>query len=257
MNPRIALNTAIVTGMLFVAGLSTASAKSPTFVAAPPVALAAPGDVLPLNARLFGKTYGAWTVAYWQWAMSIPFENNPWANDSTGEFAGVGQSGRVWFLGGTLGNSATRDFTMPAGKHIFMPVHQWLFGATIFDCEPSVPGVVCDVPTLRAAAAAAADGAINMEVVIDGDPVSHPDSFRVVSPSSFSVTLPEDSVVNVVGGIDLDAGTYAPHVSDGYYLMLHPLSVGPHVITVHAENPGFGIVYDITYNITVVAHSVH
>ncbi len=255
MNPRIVLNTAFMTGLLFVAGLSTASANGPALVAAPPVAPAVRDGVLPLNARVFGKTYGAWSVAYWQWAMSIPYASNPWANDSTGDFAGVGQSGPVWFLGGTVGSSETRDFTMPAGKHIFMPVHQWLFGAAIFDCDPSIPGVPCDVPTLQAAAAAAADGAMNLEVSIDGDAVNDPGQYRVASPSSFSVTLPEGSVPTEFGA-GLGAGTYAPQVSDGTYLMLHPLSVGPHVITVHAENPGFGIAYDITYNITVLPKRV-
>lgn len=241
---------------LLVAGLSTASAKSPTLVAASPVAAAVRGGVIPLNARPAGKTYGEWSVAYWQWAMSIPYANNPWANDSTGGFAGVGQSGPVWFLGGTQGSSETRDFTMPSGKFIFMPVHQWLFGATVFDCDPSIPGVPCDVPTLQAAAAAAADGATNLEVSIDGNAVNDPGHYRVVSPSSFSVTLPDGSVPTEFGA-GLAAGTYAPHVSDGTYLMLSPLSVGPHVITVHAENPGFGIVYDIVYTITVEPRGIH
>lgn len=251
MNPRIAPYRTAMASLLFVAGLSTASANNTALVAVPPAVTAARGGVVPLSARPAGKSYGEWSVAYWQWAMSIPYANSPWANDYTGEFAAVGQGGRVWFLGGTLGDSATRDFTMPSGKFIFMPVHQWLFGATIFDCEPSIPGVTCDVPTLRAAADAAADGAVNLEVSIDGVPVIDPANYRVISPSSFSVTLPEDSVVNVAGGLDLDAGTYAPHVSDGYYLMLSPLTVGTHVITVHAENPGFGILYDIVYTITV------
>lgn len=251
MNRRIALYVASTTSLLFVAGLSMASTKTPHIEAAPLDTLAAPGAVLPLDESIFGRTYGEWSVAYWQWAMSIPYEVNPWTTDTTGEFAGVGQSGRMWFLGGTLGNSVTRDFTMPTGRHIFMPVHQWLFGATIFDCDPSIPGVPCDVPTLQAAAAVAADGAINLAVSIDGSAVNAPGNYRVASPSSFSVTLPENSSVNVLGGIDLDAGTYAPHVSDGTYLIVRPLSVGPHVITVHAENPGYGIVYDITYNITV------
>ena len=206
----------------------------------------ATAQVLPVNAQAYGKTYGEWTAAYWQWALGIPLANNPWANDPTGEFAGVGQSGPVWFLGGTLGDSVTRMFTMPPGKGIFMPVSQWIFGSAVFDCEPSNPGVPCDVPTLRAAAANAASGTFRIVVSIDGTLVSNPFRYRAVSPSSFSVTLPAD---NVVG---LPAGTYAPHVSDGYYLMLSPLAVGLHTIHVHVESTtSGGFAYDIAYFIIV------
>lgn len=203
-------------------------------------------QVVPVGARAYGKTYGEWTVAYWQWVLGIPFANNPWANDNTGEFAGVGQSGPVWFLGGTPGNSVIRMFTMPPGKGIFMPINQWIFGAAVFDCQPSVPSVPCHVPTLRAAAAAAANGVFNMAVSIDGTLVSNPFNYRAVSPTSFSVTLPAD---NVVG---LAPGTYAPQVSDGYYLMLPPLAAGLHMIQVHVESTAAGgIAYDIAYAIIV------
>ena len=238
--------------------MKTANLKGPTsfLVAAAllPVMLATAtttgtAQVLPVGASAYGKTYGEWTVAYWQWALGIPFANNPWATDNTGEFAGVGQSGPVWFLGGTPGNSVTRLFTMPAGKGIFMPINQWIFGAAVFDCEPSVPGVTCDVPTLRAAAAAAADGVFRMAVSIDGVLVSNPFKYRAVSPTSFGVTLPP---ANVVG---LAPGTYAPQVSDGYYLLLSPLAVGLHTILVHVESTAAGgIAYDVTYFIIVAGH---
>src|SRR6185503_20758365 len=66
----------------------------------------------------YGKTYGEWVVSYWQWAMSIPLANNPWANDPDGSFAATGQSGPVWFLGGSLGDSVTRTLSIPADKAI-------------------------------------------------------------------------------------------------------------------------------------------
>jgi len=86
--------------------------------------------ILPPQSHPQGKTYGEWAVAWWQWALSIPEAQSPVA-DATGEFAGVGQSGPVWFLAGTFGNSAERTVTVPAGKSIFMPVHNWIFGAGV------------------------------------------------------------------------------------------------------------------------------
>ena len=70
--------------------------------------------VLPPQSHPHGKTYGEWAAAWWQWALSIPEAQNPVA-DATGEFAGLGQSGPVWFLAGTFGNSAERTVTIPAG----------------------------------------------------------------------------------------------------------------------------------------------
>lgn len=204
--------------------------------------------VLPIDSQPYGKSYGEWAVAYWQWAFGIPFDQNPWLNDPTGVFAGVGQSGSVWFLGGTGGTSAERSLTIPSGKAIFMPINQWIFGATAFDCDPTVPGVPCDVPTLQDAAAAAVDAAKVVEVTIDGQRVGNERDYRAASPGSFSVTLPDG---NFQG---LAPGTYAPHVADGYWLMLTPLPAGEHTIEVNVVH-GFGFQYYITYHITVAGRT--
>src|SRR6266566_813262 len=58
--------------------------------------------VLPLNSSPYGKSYGQWAVAWWQWGLGVPVTNNP-VLDTTGEFAGIGQSRPVWFLGGSFG----------------------------------------------------------------------------------------------------------------------------------------------------------
>src|SRR5207302_9915007 len=123
--------------------------------------------VVPVNSTAYGRSYGQWAIAYWQWALGIPAAYSPLLDD-TGEFASVGQSGPVWFLGGSFGDSKERSLSIPAGKAIFMPVHQWIFGSCAGDCDPSNPGVACDVPTLRASAAAAAQAATVLEVSIDG-----------------------------------------------------------------------------------------
>jgi hypothetical protein len=208
------------------------------------MATVANAGVLPLNSRAFGKSYGEWTAAFWQWVLNIPEANNPLLDD-TGEFAGVGQSGPVFFLAGSFGESEERTLTIPAGKAIFIPAHVWIFGALANDCEPSVPGVTCDVPTLRAAAAAAANGATVLQVSVDGKEIADVHNYRAASPEAFDVTLPEG---NVLG---FPAGTYGPHVADGYSIMLTPLTPGQHTIVVHAVNPGASIDYTMTFHITV------
>ena len=201
--------------------------------------------ILPINSSPHGQSYGQWTEAWWQWALGAPAAQNP-VTDTTGQFAGVGQSGSVWYLGATFGASVERTFSIPSGKTLFMPVTPWLFGATVGDCGASNPGVTCDVPTLRGSAAAAATSVQTMEVLIDGVPVQDIRHFRAISPDSFSVTLPGD---NVTG---LPAGTYSPHVADGYWLMIAPLAAGTHTISVHViPNPSFGSEFRVTYHLTI------
>jgi len=186
--------------------------------------------ILPAGSTPYGKTYGQWAAAWWQWAMSVPADRNP-LTDATGEFFGEGQSGPVWFRG-TFGSSSERVSTMPAGKALFMPVYNWIFGSGVFDCDPTVPGVICDVEALRAAAARNTEAATILDVTSDDVPVTNVRAYRASSPQPFSITYPEDSVVGV------DAGTYFPQVTDGYWLMLAPLSKGQHTIRVHVLAPG-------------------
>jgi hypothetical protein len=200
--------------------------------------------ILPINSAPYGNSYGAWAAAWWQWALAIPEAQNPLV-DPTGQYAGLNQNGPVFFLAGTLGNSAERNVTVPAGKAIFMPVHNWIFGAGVFDCDPTVPGVTCDVPTLREKAAAAATSVQTLETSIDGVPVKNLLNYRAMSPDTFSVTFPSGAVFGI------PAGTLSPHVADGYWLMLAPLSSGSHTITVHVVNPDYGIDMTLVDHVTV------
>ena len=92
-----------------------------------PVAQAGNGNpnpgVLPSDSKPYGHSYGEWGAMWWQWALSIPVSENP-LFDETGEFAGVGQSGPVFFLAGVFNVSGTaeRTITVPRGKALFFPL---------------------------------------------------------------------------------------------------------------------------------------
>jgi len=208
--------------------------------------------VIPPTARPYGLTYGEWSAKWWQWAFSLPVNQNPFF-DETGCVNGAnGQSGPVWFLTGVINvsGSATRTCTVPVGKALFFPILN-------FECDNLCPPIVppATPAELRGFCADAMDGAVNMTCEVDGvsiqglNPVTTT-PYRVLSPV-FNVTLPDNSVQQFFE-CDVTPGTYSPFVSDGVFLMLAPLSRGQHTIHFHGELPSFGgFTLDITYNLTV------
>ena len=230
-------------GMLLAAVLLLGTVPSP------PAALAAadPG-VLPPQSSAFGKSLGAWSAAWWQWAFAIPTGQNPLLDDS-GANCGVGQAGKVWFLGGTFAltenpsthdvvGTASRTCSIPNGTAVLIPIIN-------AECS-TIEGNGTTEAELRACARGFMDGVTVLTADVDGRSVSNPRQYRATSPL-FSFTLPSD---NLLGK---PAGT-SPSVSDGFYLLLAPPSVGAHSIHVHGEaplSPTSSFILDVTYALTV------
>jgi hypothetical protein len=215
--------------------------------------------IMPPGSTPHGHTYDEWGDIWWQWALSIPVDNNPLA-DMTGLNAAVGQSGHVWFLGGIFGQQghvAERTVTVPPGKALFFPIVNYIWVNTPeFGDAPWSPE---QEATVRAANAAWIDSyaAGELSCEIDGHPVADILSYRSVTPQgeAFMQTFPE----NNIWGIPAD--TYGPSVQDGIYLMLAPLSAGEHTIhfSAHHEFPpdkGGEFSLDVTYHLTVL-NAVH
>jgi hypothetical protein len=209
------------------------------------------GLIMPLNVALADSQSFKQLSAEWQqWALSIPPSINPQL-DTTGENCMVGQRGSVWFLAGTFGGgSAIRTCAVPEGKVLFFPV----INMVNIDA-PNVCGQGPDsvpVEDLRAANAAFIDGATNLSVEVDGEPIGN---LHRVQSKVFEVALPEDNIFDApcasLGGVP--AGIYSPAVDDGFYVQLEPLEVGNHTLHIQAENPSAGFTLDVTYNLTVVA----
>ena len=115
------------------------------------------------------------------------------------------------------------------------------------------PEIGRNIWTLRASAAAATTSVRTMEVSIDGESVVHLRNYRAVSPEAFAVVLPDGNVPQSFG-LPTPAGTYAPQVADGYWLMLAPLGPGKHTIRVHViPDPAYGSDFNVICHITVRA----
>jgi len=150
-------------------------------------------QIIPVNANAYGNTYGEWSARWWQWLLSIPMATNP-NFDTTGANCAQKQAGPVWFLAGTFvgGSAVTRSCTVPAGKALFFPILNSIFGAGAGDCDPTNPGVLCNLADLRVAIAATLDS-VTLTASIDDQPLENLRQQRVQSPA-FTITLPVGAV---------------------------------------------------------------
>lgn len=216
--------------------------------------------IAPPQSKPYGLSYSEWSAKWWQWAFSLPVTGHPLFTEGNMDLSLGQPEGPVWFLGGmfvaTEGpeggfiGQAVRTGTVPAGKALFFPIFN-----NEFDNQTFVPPEDMTIPQLFAYAKDSLNGNQSMTCEIDGvavkniwDPVALSSAYRVATPV-FSYWLPAQDNMQQSWDIEI-SGWVGPAVGDGVYLMLAPLSVGPHTIHIGGGNPGV-FVLDITYNITV------
>ncbi len=188
-----------------------------------------------------GKTYGEWSAAWWQYALETPLDNSPFLNP-TGANCNFGQTSSVFFLVSTSGGTATRnECVVPAGKTLFFP----LLGFAVFRSADDGQRE----HSLRNYIGSFINSTKNLQVTIDGEEVSislNPKTtpLQTRSPAGFfTITAPENNIFGGVPGQSYDT------VSDGFYLMVAPLSPGAHTITFGGSSRNFESY--VTYNLYV------
>jgi hypothetical protein len=170
------------------------------------------------DSKPFDKSYGEWTVKWWQWALGTPRSINP-VVDETGKNASVNQPTDVWFLAGKFGDEnksfPQRQCTVPAGRAILFP---------IINCEANP----LEYPELKTEedildhVSNDVDTVVRKECYVNGKltPVQ-----RVASdPQIFPVTISKDNSMGVKNGGSTRAA------ADGYWVFLKPLPKGDFVI---------------------------
>jgi hypothetical protein len=213
--------------------------------------------VMPPQSHAFGMAYGEWAMEFFNWFQSIPGAIHP-SYDTTGEYAAVGQEGKVWFLCGYNGGDAIpveRHCTIPSGKSIFLQVQCTFWTTLPIDLEIGVPTDEEIFAFLREVE----DTTSDLACVIDGRLIRNLENYRCQTPA-FSFTFPdlapgetwwdygwpeEDWLVPSGGWVS------TPSMSDGYAVLLAPLSVGEHTIHFTSSNAYWGDSQDVTYVITV------
>ncbi len=203
------------------------------------------GLTFPPNSNPYGKSYGDWSIAWWQWALSIPTAENP-LFDETGALCDQAQSGPVWYLAGIFNVSGTahRSCSVPKGRAIFFPLLN-------VEWDNICPPDYLTFEQERDLAASITDLITDLICEIDGVAVPNPFRFRTQA-GPFSLTIPDGNIYQAFGCEALP-GTYAPVAGDGYYVMLQPLPKGHHTIHFGGTiGPPIGFTLDIVYDIEVV-----
>jgi hypothetical protein len=203
--------------------------------------------VYPINAHPFGQSYAEWTKDWWQWIMSFDCASNPLL-DMTGEQAGAGQSGPVFFLAGTPGGPAVRTITVPKNKALLFPMVNVICDYPCpedFGFEPGPGQTVEDL--LIECANGWIGYAGELSVTLDGVELNNEEDYRVQTDLFYFTGDPD--LVNCLD--PCVTGTSQEAVSDGYWMILKKLSVGAHTLHFTGGYPEFGFAVDVTYNITV------
>jgi hypothetical protein len=198
-----------------------------------------------------GSKYDSLSVAWWKYALEQPNVTNPLL-DPTGAGCRIGQSGHVFFLVGTenTGQAARDDCTVPLGEQLYFPL------VNAFDVH--TPGDGLDTPELVWHDLQVTYGfrVDSLFATVDGMPVANLDPatspYRACAgPSagcvpSFTFNF---AASNLFG---LAAGPYQPAVADGFYLLLPPLTPGPHTVTFGGSgNLGGQFTQSAVYHLTV------
>src|SRR3954452_21657178 len=218
--------------------------------AAPPPAQGSP-FVYPAHATVVGASIGEWTARWWQWAGAIPAAQNPVLDNGPVE---LNQSGPVFYLPGS-GSTAPVTRTqvhVTSGKYLLFPMVNFI--------DANVPQAPWEgtITEERALLGGVLDTTMDLTATIDGQSVGgNLLTHREVDPfaNGFLVNMPEDNPF--FPGYGIPAGEYQS-ISDGYWLMVAPLSNGNHRIhfssrvTFGDDDASNDFTQDITYQIQVV-----
>ena len=177
----------------------------------PPPVVTLDDPWVPADGVVADVAQGQWSSRWWQWAAN--FDGKPPYQDRDGTRCAMHQDGPVWFLAGTDGSfDAVRSCTIPADRHVFVPLITWFVAA---GDAGETEALSCTQKQQRAANFA--DHVYTGLVLLDGRPIGQFQRMRAAGETCFTLTSDHPAVA-----------------TDGYWLMLKPLPPGPHTLAVAA-----------------------
>jgi hypothetical protein len=237
-----------VLSVLLLAALLVVSAGVPARAQdASPIASPAAVSAFPPGATVGGLSLAEWEMQYLQWTVSAVAGSANTIVDATGDLCALGQHGPVFFLQVAF-VSVTRHCTVPSDFVLFVP--SLINGCDSQTPDPEMPAdpSTADDATLEACAKTHLDVGLagdlaNTSLVVDGVAIDVT-PYRAATGAQPTLFVP-DNPLGIRPGV-------ARSASEGYAVLLEPLTPGDHLIEISwAYAPG-GPVH-ITYHLTVAA----
>ena len=161
------------------------------------------------------RSQAEWSQAYLQWVAAFPHGGSP-VSDATGALCGARQDGDVWFLASSDGTAPVeRRCAIPSGKTLFVPIASVLerSGNREPDCAAMARVASTNLTHVSA-----------MSLSLDGQPVDDLAAYRQASGGCFAL-----------GARSVPRQEAKQAVSDGWFVLLAPLSAGAHTLVVQAR----------------------
>ena len=197
-----------------------------TFTSAGALAVAI-DPLVPLQQSVEDRTQEMWSARWWMWAASFRNNGGGPVADVTGDYCNMRQEGGVFFLAGTYGSRPVhRTCTVPAGKHLFFPLVNYIV----------MPNGSGPCESLISQARAMTDGPQDLFLEIDGARV--PDvAKRRIATECFNVNAFDRPGPKIMSA------------SNGYWAMVKPLAPGKHTLHLGGTLPS--LKQDVTYTLLV------
>jgi hypothetical protein len=229
--------------IITLAAIVATIALSALVTAPKAIAQADKNGIFPVESKPYGKTYADWTIDWWRWLLSFSNDKNPSVvNDNTGKLCSQGQSGPAWFLPTTFNGRADRTCNIPSDKGILIEVYAG-------ECSYIEYPQYKSESDLRSCAKGQIDKTTSLDASIDGKKIPDLRKYRVQSPI-FDLIFANNNLFGKASG-----PTKA--VSDGYWLIVSPLSPGKHKLYVSGSSIDFtsgapqNAATVVTYNLNV------
>jgi hypothetical protein len=174
------------------------------------------------------KPDGSLTASWWEKFVAIPSTNSLNQCD-------VG-TGKIIFLAGTTGTTATRSCTTDKAKTFLVPLIN-------VECS-TVEGNGETFAKLAECAKGFGDAFTDLKLEIDGKPVGNLTSLRVQAESTFT-PVPDNALIP-----NISEPTDSKFAADGYWALIK-LTPGEHTVTFGGTYPPFDFTTEVTYHLLV------